>query len=451
MAQITLRQAAAWCGGEYKEEYGDVVFCGANNDSRKLQPGELFVALQGARDGHEFIGKAFEQGAAAVLCSRMEEDRPAIIVPDTRIALGQIARGLRQKLGLQVVGVTGSVGKSTTKEMIACVLEGSFRVAKTPANFNNDIGLPLAILAMPEDTQVAVLEMGMNHFGEIAYLSGIAQPQVAVITNIGTMHMENLGSREGILKAKLEILDGMDARGKIILNGDDGLLCTAKPAQPVTFFGYENAGCAVHAGQIQEKDGGISCGVTAGEVHFDLKLPVEGLHFVSDALAAVSVGLTFGVEPEAIAERLANFRTMQGRQEVMQIKGCTVISDCYNAGPESMAAALAVLGKRTGRKIAVLGDMLELGTGTQAEHYKVGRLAARNADIIYAYGPNAKRVASGALTGGIPAGRVEIFDDREKLIHKLKCMLCPGDVVLIKGSHGMHLETVVEQLCKEET
>ncbi len=451
MAQITLRQAAAWCGGTFEERYGDVVFCGANNDSRKLQPGELFVALRGARDGHEFIEKAFEQGAAAVLCSRMEEDRPAIIVPDTRIALGQIARGLREVMGLQVVGVTGSVGKSTTKEMIACVLEGSFRVAKTPANFNNDIGLPLAILAMPADTQVAVLEMGMNHFGEISYLSRIAQPQVAVITNIGTMHMENLGSREGILKAKLEILEGMDARGKVILNGDDRLLCTAKPVQPVTFFGHENAACDVTATETQEHDGGISCRVSAGKVHFDMKLPVEGMHFVSDALAAVSVGLAFGVGPEVMAERLANFRTMRGRQEILQVGGFTIISDCYNAGPESMAAALAVLGKRTGRKIAVLGDMLELGTGTQAEHYKVGRLSARNADYIFAYGPNAKRVASGALTGGVPVGRVELFDDREKLIHKLKCMLCPGDTVLVKGSHGMHLETVVEQLCKEET
>ncbi len=451
MAEILLRQAAAWCGGRYEEKYGDVVFCGANNDTRKLQPGELFVALQGVRDGHEFIGKAFEQGASAVLCSHIEEDRPAILVPDPRIALGQIARGLREKLGMQVVGVTGSVGKSTTKEMIACVLEGSFRVAKTPANFNNDIGMPLAILAMPADTQVAVLEMGMNHFGEISYLSQIAQPQVAVITNIGTMHMENLGSREGILQAKLEILDGMDTQATVILNGDDRLLCRVKTQQQITLFGHENAKCDVIATKIEEGKGKISCRVTAGEESFALALPVEGLHFVSDALAAVCVGLAMGIAPEAIRQRLGNFQNMQGRQEIVEVKGYTIINDCYNAGPESMAAALAVLGKRAGRKIAVLGDMLELGSGSQAEHYKVGRLAAGNADLIYAYGPNAKRVASGALTGGVPSSRIEIFDDREKLIEKLKRMLCPGDVVLIKGSHGMHLEHVVEQLRKEET
>ncbi len=451
MAQILLRQAAGWCGGQFDEKYGDVVFCGANHDSRKLQPGELFVALQGVRDGHEFIGKAFQAGAAAVLCSHMDEDRPAILVPDPRIALGQIAKGLREQIGMQVIGVTGSVGKSTTKEMIACVLQGSFRVAKTPANFNNDIGMPLAILAMPEDTQVAVLEMGMNHFGEISYLSQIARPQRAVITNIGTMHMENLGSREGILQAKLEILDGMGEAGLVILNGDDDLLGRVRTDRPLLRFGYDNMECDVFASRIRQEGRTLCCRVDSGAYVFTLELPMEGVHFVSDALAAVCVGLSMGVRPEMICQRLKAFENMQGRQEILEIGGYTLISDCYNAGPESMAAALTVLGRRTGRRIAVLGDMLELGSGSQAEHYKVGRLAARNADIVYAYGPNAKRVASGALTGGIPAGRVEVFADRETLIQKLKCILCPKDTVLVKGSHGMHLEAVIEQLRKEET
>ena len=203
MANITLRQAAAWCGGTVEERYAYLEFTGANNDTRLLQPGQLFVALRGARDGHDFIPAAMENGAAAVLCRRKVGDYPAIYVDDPRKALGDIAREELKRIGARVVAVTGSVGKSTTKEMIACVLEEHFRVSKTPANHNNDIGMPMAILAMPLDTEIAVLEMGMNHFGEISYLSNIGHPDVAVIINIGTAHMEFLGSQEGIRKAKM--------------------------------------------------------------------------------------------------------------------------------------------------------------------------------------------------------------------------------------------------------
>ena len=199
MGKITLQQAAQWCGGQIDPKYKDVAFLGATNDTRKLQPGQLFIALQGARDGHEFIPAALEKGAAAVLCTHCDGDYPAIVVEDTRIALGKIANAYRKHLAFQAVGVTGSVGKSTTKEMIATVMASSHKTAKTPANFNNDLGMPMSILDMPEETQVAVLEMGMGNFGEIAYLTNIGEPDQAVIINIGTMHMENLGSREGIL------------------------------------------------------------------------------------------------------------------------------------------------------------------------------------------------------------------------------------------------------------
>ena len=198
MGVITLEQAARWCDGKIDPQYADVTFVGANIDSRKLLPGQLFVALPGARDGHDFIPMALEKGAAAVLCVHSDGDYPAIVVEDTRIALGQIARGWREYLDLTVVGITGSVGKSTTKEMTAAVLQSAFRIQKSPANHNNDLGLPMAVLDIPEGTEVAVLEMGMNHFREMAYLSSIAKPDVAVIVNIGTMHIEHLGSREGI-------------------------------------------------------------------------------------------------------------------------------------------------------------------------------------------------------------------------------------------------------------
>ena len=452
MGTITLRQAAQWCGGRVEEKYADVTFCGASNDTRTLQPGQLFVALKALRDGHDFVGAAFEKGAAAVLCSRVDGDYPAIIVEDTRIALGDIARRERQRLGVQVVGITGSVGKSTTKEMIACVLEGSFVVSKTPANHNNDIGMPMAVLAMPESTEVAVLEMGMNHFREIAYLAGIAKPDVAVIINIGTMHIEHLGSQEGILRAKLEILEGMGPEGKVLLNGDDRLLWNYGKTAPVaiTYFGASNRECRVQATDIREENGQLSMRVRHDGGDFALTLPLEGIHYVSDAMAAVAVGLSMGITPERIAERLAAFRNMEGRQEIFEAKGCTIIKDCYNAGPESMAAALTVLGNRPGRHIAVLGDMLELGTSTQAEHYRVGRIAAEKAQIVLAFGPNADRVVSGAVTGGMNPAMAKAFTDREKMAAALQQMYRNGDVILFKGSHGMKMELVLEQFLKEE-
>ena len=452
MGTITLRQAALWCGGWVDEKYAERTFFGANNDTRLLCPGELFVALSGVRDGHDFIPAAFEKGAAAVLCTHCDGDYPAIVVPDTRIALGDIARGERQKLGMKVVAVTGSVGKSTTKEMIACVLEENYIVSKTPANHNNDIGMPMAVLAMPENTELAVLEMGMNHFGEISYLTAIGRPDVAVIINIGTMHMENLGSREGILRAKLEILEGLAPDGAAVFNGDDRLLwgCAGKVKADVTYFGAENEGCSVRAKNVREENGTICFTVCHSGEDFEVVLPIEGIHFVPDALAAVAVGLRMGVKPAGIAARLRQFRNMAGRQEIIRAKGCTIIKDCYNAGPESMAAALNVLGNRPGRRIAVLGDMLELGTSTQAEHYRVGRIAAEKAQLVFAYGPNAPRVISGAITGGMSDSTARAFSDRSELAQALRRQAREGDVILFKGSHGMHMELALEEFLKED-
>ena len=298
MASITLRQAAAWCGGTVEEKYADVEFTGANNDTRVLQPGQLFLALQGARDGHDFIPNAMERGAAAVLCSRKVGDYPAIYVEDPRIALGEIAREELQRIGAKVVAVTGSVGKSTTKEMIATVLSSTYRVSKTPANHNNDIGMTMAILSMPLDTEVAVLEMGMNHFREIAYLSQIAHPDVAVIVNIGFMHMEFLGSQIGIREAKMEIVEGMNPHGMLLLNGDDTLLrcLDRQPAQRITYFG-ESDGCGVRCFDVVQRGGKLCFWVEAGKLHIPVELNLEGEHYVSDALAAVTVGLKLAVAP----------------------------------------------------------------------------------------------------------------------------------------------------------
>ena len=451
MAKITLRQAAAWCGGTVDEKYADVEFFGANNDTRILQPGQLFIVLQGARDGHSFIPAAMEKGAAAVLCSRKVGDYPAIYVDDPRKALGDIARQELQRINAKVVAVTGSVGKSTTKEMIAAVLGSTFKISKTPANHNNDIGMPMAILSMPLDTEVAVLEMGMNHFREIAYLSDIAHPDVGVIINIGTMHIEYLGSQLGIRQAKMEIVEGMSPNGMLLLNGDDTLLryLDQKPQQRITYFGASE-GCHVRACDVWQDGDKLRFRVEAGKLSFPVALTLEGEHFVGDAMAAICVGLKLAVPYDRIVESLASFQNMSGRQEIYKEGDYTIIKDCYNAGPESMAAALGVLGNRHGRRIAVLGDMLELGDCAQAEHYKVGRIAAEKADMVFAYGPFAGRVIDGTITGGMPETMGRAFEDRDELVKALKRAAMPGDIILFKASRGMHLELVLEAFLDKE-
>jgi UDP-N-acetylmuramoyl-tripeptide--D-alanyl-D-alanine ligase len=310
----------------------------------------------------------------------------------------------------------------------------------------------MAVLAMSEDTQVAVLEMGMNHFREIAYLASIAQPDVAVITNIGTMHIEHLGSQEGILQAKLEILEGMSDGSKVILNGDDPLLWNLqrRDQYAIRYCGVENAGSDYCGSDIRQNPGLLQFQVTYGTLSFPVELSLDGRHFVSDALLAIGVGVEMGMNPSKIQEALSQFRNMAGRQEIFEANGCTIIKDCYNAGPESMAAALAVLGSKPGRRVAVLGDMLELGVCTQAEHYRVGRIAAERADLLLAYGPNSSRVIGGAVTGGMPEARAKAFESRDEIVAAMKRMVKAGDVILVKGSRGMHMELILEQFLKDD-
>lgn len=451
MSLITLGQAAAWCGGRVDPQFENVTFLGANNDTRRLQPGQLFVVLEGVRDGHDFIDAAFEKGAAAVLCKHCDGKYPAIIVEDPRIALGRIAAGERQRLGMKVVGVTGSVGKSTTKEMIAAVLSGDYIVSKTPANFNNDIGMPMSLLAMDAETEVAVLEMGMSHFGEISYLTNIGKPDAAVIINVGVMHMENLGSRQGVLQAKLEILEGVGEDGKVFFCGDNDMLRGCDPGREVTYFGTDPSVCGVWGSDVQEEDGVLSFTVHTDRYCFPVRLPLEGKHYVCDALAAVAVGLSFGVTPENIALRLSVFRNMAGRQEIFTAKGCTIIKDCYNAGPESMAAALTVLGKRSSKRIAVLGDMLELGAQTLDAHVQTGRLAARHADILLSLGENAGYMVSAAVEAGMAPENALAFTDRETMADALKHLASPGDTLLFKASNGMRMELVLRRFLEDKT
>jgi UDP-N-acetylmuramoyl-tripeptide--D-alanyl-D-alanine ligase len=302
----------------------------------------------------------------------------------------------------------------------------------------------MAILAMEEDTQVMVLEMGMNHFREMAYLSQIAMPDIGVIVNIGTMHIEHLGSREGIRQAKLEILEGMADNATLLLNGDDDMLnpLNLEIAQKLAYFGMASA-CAPRAVDVHQAPGLLSFTVQSGEVSFPVEMALEGMHFVPDAMAAVAVGLELGVTPENIALGLWNFKNMAGRQEVYEKNGFTIINDCYNAGPESMAASLAVLGSKSGRRIAVLGDMLELGDCAPAEHRKLGVTAAKNADLIFVYGPHASYVLQG---GGEKA---HMFETHAAAAEALRAQAQKGDTILFKGSRGMRMERILEAFLKE--
>lgn len=457
MGTLTLKQAALWCGGTVAPEHEGVSFTGACIDTREIRPGQLFVALTGeTRDGHSYAAQAIESGASAVLAQKpLAKEIPALYVQDTRRALGEIARAYRRDVDMKVVGITGSVGKTTTKEMIAAILQTTLKTAKTAKNYNNDIGLPMTILGIEEDCRIAVLEMGMNHFKEMSYLTSIALPDIAVITNIGTMHIEHLGSREGILRAKLEILEGLQKNGKTVFNGDEPLLWNLKDYNRVrpVYFGIENDACDLVAYQVDCSEGGVSFDVRGMGQDFQVYVPAEGKHHVYDALAAIAVGLLCGVQPSRIQSALAEFRNTGMRQRIYEANGFTIIEDCYNAGPESMDAALQVLAERKteGRRIAVLGDMLELGACSQAEHYRIGRLAAARADKIFAYGQNSARVVSGAVTGGMDKTRAISCQTHEELAQKLREFAEPGDTILFKGSRGMKMEHVLQLFLQEET
>ena len=449
MKELTLKQIADWCGGTVAPEYETVPVTGVESDSRKVEVGDLFVALRGERvDGHDFIPSAKTLGASAALVSRPSEELPCAVVESPLRAYGEIAKHYREMTGVKVVGITGSVGKTTTKEMIANVLSRDFKLYKSEGNHNNEIGLPMTVMNMPEDTELLVAELGTNHPGEIAYLSAIAQPDYAVITNIGIAHIEYLGSREGILREKLDILRSSLKNTVGIFNGDEPLLWNVrdKGTHKKYYFGIDNPSCDVVASGIQELDDGMRFHVSGFHHEFELFVPALGRHMVYNALAAATVGLAMGVKPETIQNELSIFRNTGMRQKIYEKNGMTIIEDCYNAGPESTEAALGVLAsvKTSGKRIAVLGDMLELGNRSSAEHYRIGRIAAQKADLLLTYGAHSVRTVTGAITGGMSPKNAEHFDTHEDLVRMLKMRAGEADVILFKGSRGMKMERVLQ-------
>ena len=447
MEILKLSEIANACGGAYSEE---AEINGVCIDTRKITPGCLFICIKGERfDAHTFINEALEKGAAAVMISEdIAVNGPFVKVEDTAGALLALSGYYRNKFNIPVVGLTGSVGKTTTKEFTYLVVNAKYNAIKTLGNLNNEIGLPQMLFQIDNAVEAAVIEMGMNHFGEISRLANAARPTVGIITNVGVSHIENLGSREGILKAKLEILDGLKEGAPLILNGDNDLLSTVKTdSHHVYFFGID-CNADFKATDITEVDGNTEFTVKYFEKEQKIAIPLIGIHNVYNALAAFAAGYFLGVDPQAAADALSTYQPEGMRQKSTVVKGITCIEDCYNASPDSMKAALQTLSRTKGnKKIAVFADMLELGEYSKQAHYSVGEMAAQNKiDWLLCFGNDSKYTVEGAIANGLQ--NALLFDTKEALSDKIFELAESSDAIVFKASRGMHLEDVITELYK---
>lgn len=455
---------ARLCGAPMDHKSEEMTADGIVTDSRQMKKNFVFVALSGERvDGHDFIPQVFEAGALAVVCERAPEHAKGVclLVESSKEALQKLAALYLDELAILVVGITGSVGKTSTKEMIASVLAQKYCVHKTAGNFNNEIGLPLTVFGLRAEHEVAVLEMGISDFGEMSRLAAIARPSVSVITNIGICHLENLGTRDGILKAKTEVFDYLREDATVVLNGDDDKLCTVAAVQDQTpvFYGMGETGPegAAYGKKAVYADAVVNRGLHG--IDFDLHLPQEtrrvhvvipGEHNVYNAMAAAAVGLSLGLNADQICAGIETARTIDGRTNLIEANGYLVIDDCYNANPVSMKAALDVLAEGEGRTIAVLGDMGELGTDEKQLHYEVGTYAAKKQiDWLLAAGGLARELVRGACEYPNAAIRCEYFEnDVEALCERVCAFAQPGDTILVKASHFMDYPKIVKALTK---
>ena len=445
MKAMTLREIADAVHGVLNDKtYAHLEIKDVYTDTRHNVAGALFVPLRGDNfDGHAYLADAFTGGAAAALTDVYSDlNQPLIRVSNTRKALLDLAGHYRRKFNASVVAVTGSAGKTTTKELIACVLSEKFRVLKTEGNLNNEIGVPKMLFRLTDDVEIAVLEMGMSGFGELHRIARAAQPDMAVIVNVGDAHIENLGSREGILKAKAEVLDFLPPCAPILLNGADEWLAALRGTrQNICFYGVD-----VYASHIEKLGlAGVRFVCHGGGQEFPVMVPLPGDHMVSNALAAAAAGLAFDLTGAEIAAGIAKFVPAAMRMQVNQsISGATVIDDSYNANPDAMRAALDVLAAEKGRRVAVLGDMLELGPHSARLHEEVGRYAAGlGLDAIVCIGPESQKMADGATAAG---GNVLYFETREAFLAKAHDVLANGGTILVKASRGMGFEKITESL-----
>ena len=453
MKHMTLREITAACGGTYfrdpestAKEVSSVVI-----DSRKVTQDSLFVAIRGARvDGHTFIPQTIEAGA---LCALSEEPLgevtfPYILVDSCTQALKDLAEHYRKSLDIKVVGISGSVGKTSTKEMIATVLSQKYNVLKTEGNFNNEIGVPLTIFNLREEHEIAVLEMGINHFGEMTRLAKMARPDICVITNIGVAHMELLGSRDGILKAKTEMFQYMNPDGTIIFNGDDDKLITYSPENGITpiYFGLgENS--SYRAEQIANNGlRGTNVTFVTPKSKFSAHISIPGEHMVHNALAGIAVGYALGMSDAEIKAGIEALKPLAGRNHLIETNTYTIIDDCYNANPISMKASIDVLSKADTRTVAILGDMGELGAKEKEMHYDVGQhTATAGIHVLICIGTLSEELARGAKETGCNI-QIYHYPDQEHFFAEMSSILEKNDTILVKASHAMAFEKIVKKL-----
>ena len=448
MTPCTAREICAAVGGTLLQDSGAPV-TGVTTDSRAVQPGQLFIPLVGERfDGHAYISKALDGGAAGCLTAREPETllpgKLYIQVADTRLALKALASWYRDKFDLPVVQVTGSAGKTTTKEMIASVLSQRYNTLRTEGNFNNDIGAPLTLLRLMPEHQAAVIETGMNHFGEIRYLGEMMRPDIAVITNVGDAHIENLGNtRQGILRAKCEIFENLTPEGIAVLNGDDELLNTVTLPQTILRCGVGD-GCDVRVTDIDDRGlEGVACTVTIEGEHYRLTTSAPGRYMIYPMAMAAAIGRRLGLTGEEIAAGVAAYTTVGSRMHLIRLPGeRLVIDDCYNANPQSMAEGLRMLAASPAQhRVAVLGDMGELGQLTAQAHRDMGALTRRLGLTAVAVGEKMH-----ALTETDP--QAQWFATVEEAMPAIRQLFTPGTAVLVKASHAMHFERIVKELEK---
>ena len=445
--KLSIRDIAQACNGQVINPI-EATITSVSTDTRKITPGALFVPIVGETfDGHNYIAAAAENGAVCALTERADITAgiPLILVKSTRRALMELAGYYRRIHNVKVVAITGSAGKTTTKDMIFHVLARKYKTKKTLGNFNNDVGMPLSIFQLEPDDEVLVLEMGMNHAMEIHELSLIGAPDIAVITHIGDAHIENFENREGILHAKLEIVDGLKPDGTVILNGDDSLLTSEIAAAKINLFKvlYPSSKNIISAESV---------GLQETSAHFNwqghdirLTVPLPGAHMVMNALLAAAVGIEMGVSPAEISKGFDDFIPPSGRLSVENINGMTVINDAYNANPAAMKESIKILCNQPSRKVAILGDMNELGHVSEARHTEIGAFAAENGiDLLVAIGPQARFVYEGFGS----KDNSFYFPTVDGFLPKLQVLLHPDDVVLVKASRGMAFERIMEALRK---
>ena len=415
-------------------------------DSRKVQNDSMFAAFPGEKvDGHDYIGKAFESGASCCIGNFVPEGetRPMIIVEDVQKALKVLATWYRNTLTIPVIGITGSVGKTTTKEMVSSVLESRFKVLKTEANLNNELGVPLTIFRIEPEHDVAVIEMGISHFQEMTRLAQMAQPDIGIFTVIGYAHLENLGSREGILWAKTEMVKYMQPDGVMVVNGDDDLLYQYPAERDKITYGTQLR-CKVRASEIEMTEEYTSCTITNGERTLPVRIHAYGNHIIYAALAAVTVGFQFGLSDDEIRNGLLSYETVGRRANVVRTDKLILIDDCYNANPGSVKSALDSMEHFAGRHVAILGDMFELGDNENALHAEIGAYAVEHgAELVLTVGGLSVHTAEGARKAG---GQAEHYDTKEELISQLDQVLREGDIVLVKASHSMEFEKISEAI-----